>query len=588
MANSRQQDQQMQTRPATPVFTDQMAQQDIQQQCDQTMQAFSEQADALLKDKRTLFGFERKDSAEMTAVKNALTHINNLWQVKLAANKTAFAQQCDTMAQAYDALAQRCRTYVENRHPHTPHGKARFRMVHQLLTQVEREQQILASCAQEVYQQVLSGQQADWGTVLWQMRTAQLDTNGYATTTLGGGSSFVLRIQRGNERIYFKPEEKRLERSGDATLEVDIIEKTLMEHKHDTAMYDAFAKLHAMKGVEDIAELIKLGNNLVSMGFANSLEQLTQEQMQGLLSRKLAHTEFANPEQAIPLCRLAVILQRRKTLEDYCDFAKIDQQATISTRNVATTRMAKLFGIEDMVAQSRTVMLTHAGKTMRGNVMREATGRTIEDLQQEAREQHLEMEYSPNALRQLMILQLFDALCGQIDRNRSNFLFEYEDKGSRRVLTRLTAIDNDLAFGKLTFQDVRDKNIGQMPLLGDPQNKDRLLVPGVDAAFYHQLCALSPQMLEFALGDVLSRNEIRALCERLAGIKKMLQDNVANGNVTLLQSDDWADMMPAFARMRVEGMRYLTPKILSDQVERQAAAATAAATTTTATTTTGT
>lgn len=574
MANPRQQDQQMQQRPATPVFTDRMAQQDIQQQRDETAQAFGTQAAELLKDKRTLFGSERKDSAEMTAVKNALEHVNHLLQVKIPSDEVAFAQQCAVVEQAYAALANHCSNYVAKRHPLTPHGRTRLRMVRQLLAQVKREQPLLASCAQEVFMRGPSSRQADWGTVLWQMRTAQLDTAGYQTTNLGGGSSVVLRIQHGNERIYFKPVEKRVERTQGDDLAFDIVQNAVRQNQHDKILVDTFLELQK-KAQDAVDDVMTLGQYLVNNKRGNLVDEMTQDDLQQLVSGNLLRAEFASLQKGRALCRLAVMVARHHTLETFCDTAKIDQGATISTRNVATTRMAKLLGIEDMVAQSRTVMLTHEGREMLGNVMREAKGKTLEELQTEAERQNLVMEYSPNALRQLMILQMFDVLCGQIDRNQSNFLFEHEDKGGRRVLTRLTAIDNDLAFGRLTFRNVLEKPVEKLPQLCDPQNQDRLLVPGVDEAFYHRLSALGPQALHYALADVLSDGEINALCERLAGIRKMIEDNVADGTASLLQPDDWAGQMVAFANVQdPKAVAYITHGILSEQVARQAAATT--------------
>ena len=581
MADSQQQDQQTLTRQTTPVFTDQMTQQEMQQQGDQTMQAFGAQTNQLLLDQRTLLGFARKDSPEMAAVKNSLTHVNHLLQIKIPSDRAAFAQQCATVERAYAVLAQHCSTYVEKRHPHTPHGRTRLRMVKQLLKQVKREQPLLASCAQEVFMRGPSSQQADWGMVLWQMRTAQLDTEGYQTANLGGGSSFVLRIQHGNERIYFKPVEKRIERTPDMSIDFAVIQDAIQQNRNDKLLVDTFMELQG-KAQDAIDEVSVLGQFLVTNGRGNFVNEMTEEDLQQLVDGGMLRAEFATLEKGRALCRLAVIAGRRGTLETFCDTAKIDRDATISDRNVATSRMAKLFGIEDMVAQSRTVVLTHEGKDIVGNVMREAKGRPIDELREEAAKQNLVVEYSPNALRQLMILQMFDVLCGQIDRNHSNFLFEHEDKAGRRVLTRLTAIDNDLAFGRMTFQNVLERPVERMPRLCDPQNHDRLLVPGVDAAFYQQLSVLNPQMLRYALADILSDGEIDALCERLEGLRKMIEDNVANGTVALLQPNDWAGQMAAFADVQNQkAVAYITPEVLSEQVARQEAAAAATATTTT-------
>ena len=49
--------------------------------------------------------------------------------------------------------------------------------------------------------------------------------------------------------------------------------------------------------------------------------------------------------------------------------AKIETYEDLSKRNVATSRMAKLLGIEDMIAKSDMATVTINGKTMTGTIM---------------------------------------------------------------------------------------------------------------------------------------------------------------------------------------------------------------------------
>ena len=108
--------------------------------------------------------------------------------------------------------------------------------------------------------------------------------------------------------------------------------------------------------------------------------------------------------------------------------AKIETYEDLSKRNVATSRMAKLLGIEDMIAKSDMATVTINGKTMTGTIMEEVKGTIVEDSKTKAAGEETSVKYSPEAFKQLMNLQVFDVICGQVDRHTGNYLGELEKK----------------------------------------------------------------------------------------------------------------------------------------------------------------
>lgn len=87
----------------------------------------------------------------------------------------------------------------------------------------------------------------------------------------------------------------------------------------------------------------------------------------------------------------------------------------MSRRNVATSRMASLLGLEELIAKSQTVDITDeaTGRLIRGNLMDQAEEIGYAD----AGEDMIKGKVTSSFLRDVTNLQVLDVLCGQLDRH---------------------------------------------------------------------------------------------------------------------------------------------------------------------------
>ena len=67
-----------------------------------------------------------------------------------------------------------------------------------------------------------------------------------------------------------------------------------------------------------------------------------------------------------------------------------------------------------------------------------------------------ELKYSPGAFRDLLNLQIFDIIMGQVDRNPGNYMCQTQDKEDTDVteITHITGIDNDMCGGLLEYNEI--------------------------------------------------------------------------------------------------------------------------------------
>ena len=197
------------------------------------------------------------------------------------------------------------------------------------------------------------------------------------------------------------------------------------------------------------------------------------------------------------------------------DNARIKDGRNISSRNVATSRMATLLGIENQVCDSRNAYLRRDGKLIKGIVMENSRGKDGRTLANMAFKEKKKIKYSDEVISQLFTIQMFDALCGQIDRNLSNVHFEYKVEGDTYILTNARCLDNDLAFGNKTdiTQDFNQlRAVSERNLMGLP------------IEMLNRFMGMNAVNFKMILGDLLEKDEIDALSERLDIIKDTVRD----------------------------------------------------------------
>ncbi len=183
------------------------------------------------------------------------------------------------------------------------------------------------------------------------------------------------------------------------------------------------------------------------------------------------------------------------------DLAKIDGGKNISGRNVATSRMATLLGIDDMVAKSETVEAKKGDKTISGNAMYEADG-----VEANGRYKSL-MKYSHEAISQIGTMTVFDIICAQVDRNAGNYFLSEKDG----KINGLIMIDNDLSFGKVGSEIVKKGQQRLKPITSDVI----YTLPEKTKQRIKELGQLDANNLKLFFGDLLDDEEIKFLKERI-------------------------------------------------------------------------
>ena len=234
---------------------------------------------------------------------------------------------------------------------------------------------------------------------------------------------------------------------------------------------------------------------------------------------------------------------------DRLELSNKDQKVNMTRRNVATSRMAALLGVGHLVAKSETAEIVDnaTGKTYRGNLMEQAQGdrsgkeslvnvrkgkSLISDFQNGCPD--VEMTASGGFQRDLCSLQVFDNICGQIDRHSGNYLVS--QKGEKGEITGLQGIDNDGAFG--LNEDCHFVHDVSNARSAYDINTGKMALPYLDKNFAERIKALEPDVVRYALRDLLTEKEIDTTIIRLDKVKKAI-DTMDKSQ--LLSDDEWND-----------------------------------------------
>ena len=133
------------------------------------------------------------------------------------------------------------------------------------------------------------------------------------------------------------------------------------------------------------------------------------------------------------------------------------------------------------------------------------------------------IRYSPEALKQITSLQILDIICGQIDRHDANYIGDFEKQEDGNVILKgIKGIDNDLCCGKIKYNDIVSRGSMGYNRIKNIENGGRLTIFAVDVSLMQKICAIKPEVLDYQMCDLLSKEERVALIDRLMGVKKAL------------------------------------------------------------------
>ena len=190
-------------------------------------------------------------------------------------------------------------------------------------------------------------------------------------------------------------------------------------------------------------------------------------------------------------------------------------------RNVATTRLAQLFGIEHLIAHSQSVKVKINSKYIKGILMDAAPGSDFYSFKEISNK-----AIAPSFQKSLCSLELFDAICAQADRVPWNYSILYSNSGEA---LDLVAYDNDLSFGLKT--NLKDFSLCDSFII---DNHGRLSLPYLDQDLAKRVLQVTNNHIENALYNLLPKEYITATQKRLMAIKKAINHTILlNKNFTI-------------------------------------------------------
>ena len=412
--------------------------------------------------------------------------------------------------------------------------------------------------------------------------------DGVKISQAAGGTSELLVLEKDNKRLYFKESEKlppdtftevydiekasinaqlkEFEESEDHTQEEKDAYKDKLS-KRQTALEAAKTALFKKIGNDyEIQEYINIRQHRTPDGLLNSLIK----SLQGTRDPELANArsllievkeeykkikEELDPLKAYNRKVTPEEVKKIKDLEEKLDKteyrwlgktlvglgnsmrrtdiatldAKIDKNAELTRRNVACSRMAKLLGLNDgksnLIVNSRFADIYVNGKLKQGIVMDEAPGSNVEDLEKAEGALRRNVKYSGNAFREVINLQIFDVIMGQVDRNPGNYLCQSSRKEGTNIteIDHITGIDNDMCGGVLKYKDILNEGRKGINRLRTLEVKSVMQIPVIDNDLAIQIEALTPEMIHYNFCDVLDQSEREALIDRIKGVKSLIK-----------------------------------------------------------------
>ena len=480
----------------------------------------------------------------MKPILDHLKDLDDLLSKKFDAKDEAAIQKCfrDTILS--------CENYIENRNPWTSEGKARLQMVKDFQKQIRTESVQFEERVAELLKEpkeIPAGK--TWISILSEVRT-EIVEDGKNDTKVeigGAGTSKVYIIKKDGKKRYFKENEKMPKESAFFHLDdkVKELKKTDSDIAKRRARYLDIIKRalirtcgNEKKAYEVLAtqafDEFNVWNLLSNMAKKNhelrTMFDEIEDNSQGLEFGKMTKKELEEKDDEYFIKKTMLEVRKKVNLGVVAkQAAQIEDGAEISKRNVATSRMAKLLGLENLVANSSLVNMTVDGKSMQGIAMEEVKGNTGNEIMKKASDKRKDASYSPDAFKQLLNLQVFDVICGQVDRNESNYLCESQESEDGKFLeiTKIKAIDNDLSFGNITYKDLLKTGKNGIQELRNIEQKDKLSMPYMDQKLADAILGLKPKEIDYIMCDILSKTERKALCDRIKGVQKLIRKKQA-------------------------------------------------------------
>ncbi len=488
--------------------------------------------------------FTGSNSRLYTAVMTDLSDINAVMQKSFTKNTLENQQILINMEHMYQKLIKSCDDYIA-RDPSTKAGIHRKDLVTQIRGQASSDLVALDAVRTEFCSLSPEEQSTkNWNDLLDQARTIRLSVKDFSGlfNEKGGQASEVYNLNGSNTDV----------KSADG--HVASLSDTYFFKNEDEM--DMTKETCAGKVVENILKrypkLSKKEKGIIRE-WANTMTtdiSTTKEEDVSKLGDTVSSKLSSEGKKAVRSV-VKVLKGTSTTLTNLVPALKLDDQEKInmSRRNVATSRVAALMGLENLVANSQTAELYDeaSGQTFKGNLMEKAQGMSaakfLNDKKEEGKEDNswtktdIKVNVTGVFQRDMCNLQVLDVICGQSDRHQNNYFVSTNKEGE---LAGVQGIDNDGAFG--LNEEVSSAKMGSRHDRGIyDMDTGEMTIPYMDKNLAERILQIQPDMFRFALQDLLKQEEIEAVIKRLDRTKTAILKAKQTEPNRLLKDDEWND-----------------------------------------------
>ena len=294
--------------------------------------------------------FQRKNSSYMDEVKQANNRLHEHLLRPIPMDQAEFESSTAELESKYEELIGKCNTYLSKRKwAITPTGRARIRMVKQLLQNAILEKNRFKESAYDIFRSPDFEEGVLWGNTIHETRRTTIRTDARQEERTGGATSDVRVIRNADTTYYFKKEEKLL--TADERIEKEILNNPVYKNQK--------AKINALRPYLTGEMANPVANVLKSIGIHPGMYKPVDAVKTVNITIKGMDPAAKQLDESFGdfLLEICPKFAQIFTLTNVSDSAKILPGSRVGVRNVATSRLAEALGISDLIAESNTVNL---------------------------------------------------------------------------------------------------------------------------------------------------------------------------------------------------------------------------------------
>lgn len=498
---------------------------------------------ALKTSKRGGYFHRHSGSEKYEEVMSTLRSINAAVGQRFSADSRSNLEQVRNLETLYRMLLTACEAYTDRFAPITDKGKYRRHLVEQIRELACQDLVGLSEVRMELRSMPEEKQEGkSWREIVENARMVHLKVKDFSKfgKAEGGQASEVLKIK---------------DNGGDDS------KGTGVRVQNADGSEKALTELHFFKPEDEFDLSQKTIAGKIVNKILERFPMVSENEKEVIRQSAMASDEPKEPEGLSENGKLAFAAVKmnvkgaKVTYDELLTVSGIADEGgkiNMTKRNVATSRMAALIGLEHLVAKSQEVEIFDeaTNRTLRGNLMEKAEGMQMRDeftrAYKEARGKGTAVRVSGSAQRDIVNLQVLDVLCGQMDRHSGNIMVKLDRQTpvseenpltGEETITGIQGIDNDAAFGTNTdVLNAKDRNRHDRRVY-DPET-GKMTLPYMDKNLAERILELRPEVVRFALTGLITEPEIDAALQRL----KLMQKAIRNtSKEQFLEDDQWND-----------------------------------------------